>query len=517
MATVLGGVTTASAVAIYDDEAERAVLAGVLLNETLPTEVSSLLRPEMFYAEKHGLIYHAMLKLNNTAIDPVTLRNALGADLERAGGIEYMSSLIGVVPTTNHLRDHARLVHQKHVQRQLCKAALAFQDPDSDVARLGQAFDELDYLRRALREQQTAESFQPPTLAAFLAENADPVEWVVPGYAARGAITVVAGHAKVGKTTFLAEMVGAVTTGADFLGNPTAGGKVLWVDLEQPRGLTASVLGASRSSAAAVHVVWGALPDLDVLAEWCESNGVVFVIIDSWKKARGEMVEDANDEVQIDRAVQRFIEFTRRTGVALVLIAHSRKSGGSEGLDVRGSAALVEAVEIVVSFRRFSLEADIQDTRRVLEAYARYEETPHKLVIDRTESGYVAVGTPGEVKQREIWGRVAAALDSRPRTAEDVCDALRANGETISSSRVRTVLCEMVKHGRVARTGQGKRGNPMMYSPIAPVLDGSVVMTKSATTTTTPPLTLKPRRKETAESAEMEAEGDDLPLEDRSS
>src|SRR5205807_2629084 len=115
--------------------------------------------------------------------------------------------------------------------RQLSKTALAFHEATLDSASLDQAVEKLVELRRAYRERETAELFAPPTLAAFAAENAEPAEWVVYGYAARGTTAGIGGVAKVGKTTLLAEMLGAVASGADFLGHATLSGRALWIDL----------------------------------------------------------------------------------------------------------------------------------------------------------------------------------------------------------------------------------------------------------------------------------------------
>src|SRR5256712_13721266 len=58
-------------------------------------------------------------------IDPVTLRDELvrRGDLDRAGGMESLGSLIDVVPTAANVDYHARIVRDKAVLRRLVEAA----------------------------------------------------------------------------------------------------------------------------------------------------------------------------------------------------------------------------------------------------------------------------------------------------------------------------------------------------------------------------------------------------------
>jgi len=99
----------------WSNEAEQAVLGAMLLDDT------------MFYREGHRLLYRAMTALTERGdvIDPVTLREELGkrGDLDRAGGMEYLGSLIDVVPTAANIEYHARIVRDKALLRRLIEAA----------------------------------------------------------------------------------------------------------------------------------------------------------------------------------------------------------------------------------------------------------------------------------------------------------------------------------------------------------------------------------------------------------
>jgi len=113
----------------WSNEAEQAVLGAMLLDQDAALKAAELLDDTMFYREGHRLLYRAMTALTERGdvIDPVTLREELGkrGDLDRAGGMEYLGSLIDVVPTAANIEYHARIVRDKALLRRLIEAATA--------------------------------------------------------------------------------------------------------------------------------------------------------------------------------------------------------------------------------------------------------------------------------------------------------------------------------------------------------------------------------------------------------
>ncbi len=111
----------------WSSEAEQAVLGAMLLDQDAALKAAELLDDTMFYREAHRLLYRAMTALTERGdvIDPVTLREELGkrGDLDRAGGMEYLGSLIDVGPTAANVEYHARIVRDKALLRRLIEAA----------------------------------------------------------------------------------------------------------------------------------------------------------------------------------------------------------------------------------------------------------------------------------------------------------------------------------------------------------------------------------------------------------
>src|SRR2546422_764996 len=113
----------------WSNEAEQAVLGAMLLDQDAALKAAEVLDDTMFYREGHRLLFRSMIALTERGdvIDPVTLRDELlrRGDLDRAGGMEYLGSLIDVVPTAANVEYHAKIVRDKAVLRRLIEAATA--------------------------------------------------------------------------------------------------------------------------------------------------------------------------------------------------------------------------------------------------------------------------------------------------------------------------------------------------------------------------------------------------------
>ena len=107
----------------HSTEAEQAVLGCLLIDENLPLHVMSALKEEDFYLESHGQIFSAMSNLYNTnrPVDFVTLSDELDKNgtLESVGGIEYITMLTNVVPSSANYGHYVEIVKRDSVLRKL--------------------------------------------------------------------------------------------------------------------------------------------------------------------------------------------------------------------------------------------------------------------------------------------------------------------------------------------------------------------------------------------------------------
>ena len=125
--TIDGSFTrSGSRVPPHSREAEESVLGAVLLSIDAANEVMDRLAGDDFYVPAHQSIYEAMRRLYdaNQAIDAVTLSEELrrAGELEKVGGVSYLTRLVDVVPVTSNVEHYAAIVEENGRRRDLIRA-----------------------------------------------------------------------------------------------------------------------------------------------------------------------------------------------------------------------------------------------------------------------------------------------------------------------------------------------------------------------------------------------------------
>jgi replicative DNA helicase len=213
----------------WSNEAEQAVLGAMLLDQDAALKAAEFLDDTMFYREGHRLLFRAMIALTERGdvIDPVTLRDELArrGDLDRAGGIEYVSTLIDVVPTAANVEYHARIVRDKAVLRRLVEAATGIiQDVYEGHTAAGEVLDNAEHRVFQVAQFRRAEEFTRikeliwPTMERIeqLQAGAGSVTGVPSGFTdldrltagfQRADLIILAGRPSMGKTAFALNVV----------------------------------------------------------------------------------------------------------------------------------------------------------------------------------------------------------------------------------------------------------------------------------------------------------------------
>ncbi len=108
-------------------EAEKSVLAAILLNGENITLVSDSLKPSDFFNRQNQMIYEAMLDIAqaNQQIDLLVLQDALEVkkQLQEIGGIIYLMELQEDIPSIGMIAQHSKIVKDKSILRDLIKSA----------------------------------------------------------------------------------------------------------------------------------------------------------------------------------------------------------------------------------------------------------------------------------------------------------------------------------------------------------------------------------------------------------
>ncbi len=106
-------------------EAEQALLGSVLVNNDIIDEISTLIKPHIFYDPGHIKIYEVIESLNNKGMiaNPITLKNFFEKDgmLNEVGGTEYLVKLTRFSGSIKQAIDYAKIIHEMYLRRELVK------------------------------------------------------------------------------------------------------------------------------------------------------------------------------------------------------------------------------------------------------------------------------------------------------------------------------------------------------------------------------------------------------------
>lgn len=108
-------------------ESEQALLGAIMIKPEGMYEIMDIVSADSFYAEKHRIIFKAMMELfqKNEPIDLLSLSTKLDekGSLESVGGRSYLGELIQSVPSATNIKHYADLIQKKHTLRRLIEAA----------------------------------------------------------------------------------------------------------------------------------------------------------------------------------------------------------------------------------------------------------------------------------------------------------------------------------------------------------------------------------------------------------
>ena len=104
---------------------EKAVLGAILLDIRAFDLVADIIIPESFYVEAHQLIFKSIRSLKNRNDQPDILSvveelNRQG-NLDLAGGPFYVTQITNAVVSTANIEQHARIIAQKYLSRELIR------------------------------------------------------------------------------------------------------------------------------------------------------------------------------------------------------------------------------------------------------------------------------------------------------------------------------------------------------------------------------------------------------------
>ena len=209
----------------FSPEAEASVLGGMLIDGSAVARIVEFVDETMFYREAHRRIFGAMVRLfeRGSVLDVITVSEELkkAAELENAGGLEYLASLLDAVPTAANIEYHGRIVHDKAMLRRLIDAAQAIvRDVYEPGSRpVDEVLDQAEQIVFRVSESRNREGFVWikevlwPTFEHIekLQESQGGISGVATGFAdldrmttglQAGDLVIVAGRPSMGKTSW---------------------------------------------------------------------------------------------------------------------------------------------------------------------------------------------------------------------------------------------------------------------------------------------------------------------------
>ncbi len=325
---------------------------------------------EHFYREAHRIIVRALRSLHKRgdAIDLVTLAGELGrvGQLEAVGGGEYLTALIGEVPTSAHLPEYIGILERKRRSRELIALGLRLQEAGyndaDDPSATALAFQD-DLGEIALPIGGQAAPIDTVTSSVMM-ESAVEVKWLWRDWVPQGHLTILAGETGCGKSGIGLALASCLATGApwpdgtehDFnnamvLIADTEGAQTVFLDRIRRWGLPAECFLFPGTDGYGRLL----LDDLEVVQSvraLIDEKAVPLVIVDSLRTGLGSAIDE--NDARIGNVLAPWQELCRQTGIGLIIVHHYGKRGRHKTLDtsldrIRGSTAIAAAGRSIIA------------------------------------------------------------------------------------------------------------------------------------------------------------------------
>ena len=204
-----------------NNDAEIAVLCCCLDSSDVMTTVASYLEWDDFYTPAHQKIYETIYRLysESKSIDLITVGDELKkqGDLEKVGGMAYLSSIVDAHALLSNLTEYVKIVRQKSMSRKIIKAMdeltrQTFEgetDPGNlieiAISRLSElrdskSDDSLMSLKEILKE--TIKNITNPPKDKAVMSHFSMLDYVTNGFRP-GTLTIVAARPSMGKSAFV--------------------------------------------------------------------------------------------------------------------------------------------------------------------------------------------------------------------------------------------------------------------------------------------------------------------------
>ena len=445
----------------HSDDAERAIIGGLLLKGERWHEVSSTLSQSHFFHTSHRTIFAAMHRLAATGkpIDPILLADEMSrsGELEGIGGTVLLAEIMEATPGAENILKYSAVVREYAVIRQTIAHSTRLAEAALSSDRL--AMSESKMALAAL-DFGAGGGEEPESVSDYM-ERIGSQRWVVDRlFTARG-LSLCVGDPKSGKTTALRSLACTVAQdGRHWMGRDVNGPlNVLFVELEDHLGTAEHfrlILGADGCDRLIIQSV--VPPDdmrLESLRSWIKEFHIGLVFIDTMAHWLG--ISEINDYGPMSQGLAPYNQLVGSLDrdCHICFIHHTNKQGGVLGSQaIAGAVDAIFAVKVTRGHRTFEVaggRAGAQMDKTVM----RYNDDNGMVTND---------GSLSSQKRRDVAKEILDLLNEQGLDGMNKMEVRKFLG--VNNSDLTAALRSLVQNREVETTGSGRKGDPIVYKPM---------------------------------------------------
>jgi hypothetical protein len=355
--------------------AEQAAIGSLILDSQVawPTFSKLNVTRRWFYDLRMAEIYEICreLKSEGRGIDIVTIISR--AEQRNAAKIDWqlLTTLPDMAATALMVESYLLEVREAFRKRELTEAVRMLQKTvDAPEAEIAATLVNIESLVRFIECDHS--NGLPPIVpvSEFMAAPLPEPPQIIGGVLYKSAKLVLSGASKAGKTWLFIDLATAVALGAEWLGLPTAKGRVLYLNTElqeqvfQRRvSVVCEAKGISTDSLSDLHLwnlrgkpsAWDKI--LPKIRTRVKDEGYSLIIVDPLYKLYGALKENSAEDMGI--LTNALGELAEESGAAIAIATHHSKGNqaGKEAIDrISGSGVIARDADALIDFSANEVE-----------------------------------------------------------------------------------------------------------------------------------------------------------------
>lgn len=259
-------------------------------------------------------------------------------------------------------------------------------------------------------------------LEEFMAGSSE-IEWLWDGILAKPSLGILAAKPKFGKTLLSFNLAIAASLGSDYLGRKVEQTNVLIIQLEDPPVIIRNRFAKMGVGDEDRIFIRAGLPmspqDWKLLSDFIIENEIGLTVIDPFIFAFSGNEQDATATGIFLKQIRELIF---ATDCSVLLVHHHRKSQGEHGDAIRGSSAILGAVDVALELVR----EDEDDPKATLKVTSRFDcVEPEIISLDADILTWQSNGKASDYKKSKRENEIIEALqDGGEMTIPELEDTL---------------------------------------------------------------------------------------------